>query len=470
MRAVLRRATRAEAPGDLLRLGDLTIDLPRLKVSRGGEAIDLTATEFQLLAVMARQPGRVFTRAQLLDAVRGNDGESFDRAIDAHVKNIRRKIEPDPRDPKYVETVYGIGYRVRRVMPPDDQLWAPRGRRYGWHRRRRFFLARVGGIFVFALVFGAIGLSRLIGTLAQQAGLVLPAPVIPLALLAASFAVVLLFLGGMRGVGMPLGDIVSAAERVGSGDYSARLVERGPPFLRSVARAFNTMASRLARQEQLRRDLMADVAHELRTPLSIMRGRLEGIVDGVYPRDAATLATLLDETTVLERLVEDLRTLAHAEGGTLKLQKETTDVAVLIADVVRSFAAQAQGAGVELRIEPAKELPLAEIDPVRVREVLANLLANALRYTPRGGHVSVSASPGETTITIAVTDTGAGIAAEELPRIFDRFAKGVDSRGSGLGLAIARKLVEAHGGTIAARSATGAGTTMTVVLPCGDPS
>ena len=115
VQAVLRRAARPDVKGDRLSLGDLTLDLPRLKVSRGGDAIDLTATEFQLLAVMARQPGRVFTRAQLLDAVRGKDGESFDRAIDAHVKNIRRKIERDPRFPKYVETVYGIGYRCAEL-------------------------------------------------------------------------------------------------------------------------------------------------------------------------------------------------------------------------------------------------------------------------------------------------------------------------------------------------------------------
>jgi signal transduction histidine kinase len=323
----------------------------------------------------------------------------------------------------------------------------------------------VGGIFVFALMFGAVGLSRLIAALAQQAGLVIPQPLIAIALLAASFAIALLFLGGMRGFGMPLGDIVSAAERVGSGDYSAKLIERGPPFLRSVARAFNTMTSRLQKQEQLRRDLMADVAHELRTPLSIMRGRLEGIVDGVYPRDEATLAALLDETRLLERLVEDLRTLAHAEGGTLALQKETTDVSVLIGDIVRQFAASAASKGVDLRVETPQTLPLLDVDPLRLHEVLANLVANALRYTPNGGSISISAATLDDAVAIAVTDTGEGIPADQLPRIFDRFAKGDDSRGSGLGLAIARKLVEAHGGSIEAQSAPRAGTTMTVRLP-----
>jgi signal transduction histidine kinase len=349
--------------------------------------------------------------------------------------------------------------------------WSSHRRRSGWHqRRRRFFVARIGGLFMMVLVFGAVGLSRLIGTMAREAGLVIPPSAIALVLLATSFGIFVLFLSGMRGVGMPLGDIVSAAERVGSGDYAVRLVERGPPFLRSVARAFNTMTGRLEKQEQLRRDLMADVAHELRTPLSILRGRLEGITDGVYPRDAATVATLLEETRVLERLVEDLRTLAHAEGGTLTLQRESTDAGVLVADTVRSFAGQANAAGVDLVHEIASDLPLMEIDAVRIREVLANLLANALRYTPPGGRVGIAATATGTDVTIAVADTGPGIAAADLPRIFDRFAKGNDSRGSGLGLAIARRLVEAHGGSIAAQSAAGVGTTMTIVLPAGEAS
>ena len=338
----------------------------------------------------------------------------------------------------------------------------------GWHqRRRRFFLARMALLFVLVLLFGAIGLSQLIVQAARQSGVAVPSPVIAVTLMVAIFALVRLFLSGMRGVGMPLGDIVSAAERVGSGDFSARLIERGPPFLRSVARAFNTMTTKLEKQERLRRDLMADVAHELRTPLSVMRGRLEGIVDGVYARDDATLTTLLDETRVLERLVEDLRTMAHAEGGTLMLQKETTDLGVLIGDVVRLFAARAATDGIYLCVDVPAPMPMIEIDPLRVREILANLVANALRYTSRDGRVGVSAASGDDTVTIQVEDTGAGIPADELPRIFDRFAKGDDSRGSGLGLAIARRLTEAHGGSIGAVSTVGAGTTITIRLPRG---
>jgi two-component system OmpR family sensor kinase/two-component system sensor histidine kinase BaeS len=264
---------------------------------------------------------------------------------------------------------------------------------------------------------------------------------------------------------MPMSTIVEAADRVGSGDFSVRLIERGPPFLRAIARAFNTMTSRLAAQEKQRRDLMADVAHELRTPLSVMRGRLEGLVDGVYQRDDATLAQLVDETKHLERLVEDLRTLAHAEGGTLKLQRESTDIGVLLQDVVRAFSAQADARGIDLTASAPGDLPLIDIDPVRIREVLANLIANALRHTPSGGRVTVSAEVTSDRLRVQVRDTGSGIHPGDLPKIFDRFAKGVDSTGSGLGLAIARNLVVAHGGEINAESQVGQGTTITFTIP-----
>lgn len=341
-------------------------------------------------------------------------------------------------------------------------------RHSGWQQRRRFFLARVAALLVVVLVTAAAGLSQLIATATRQAGVEISPPLIAIALMVTVFGVLFLFVSGMRGVGTPLGDIVTAAERVGSGDYSGRLIERGPPFLRTVARAFNAMTSSLETQQRQRRDLMADVAHELRTPLAVMRGRLEGIVDGVYARDDTTLATLLDETRLLERLVDDLRTMAHAEGGTLTLQKEPTDIGVLLGDVVRMFAGRAQTEGVALRADVPATLPLTDVDALRLREVVANLVANALRYTPRGGRIEIAASSSSEAITIDVSDTGAGIPAEELPRIFDRFAKGDDSRGSGLGLAIARRLTEAHGGTISAASTPGAGTAITIRLPRED--
>lgn len=221
--------------------------------------------------------------------------------------------------------------------------------------------------------------------------------------------------------------------------------------LRPVARAF-------AEQDRLRRQLMADVAHELRTPLSILQGRIEGLLDGVYPRDDTHLAELLDETRHLARLVEDLGTLAHAEAGALELRKEIVDLGDLIRDVATALPRP-------IVVEVPADLPALEVDPVRIRQVLLNLLANALRHTPAEGVISVEVQAQPQRMLIRVRDTGSGIAPEELPRLFERFQKGSDSRGSGLGLAIARKLVLAHGGDIGIESAPGQGTEVTVSLP-----
>jgi signal transduction histidine kinase len=347
--------------------------------------------------------------------------------------------------------------RGRPPWWPEGEPWPPAGRAHAWSRGRSRFVRRVGCLFATLLFLSSAGLVALASMVNHRSGSLVAA-----GMLALVFAG---FFGAMRRVGFPLGDIVGAADRVASGDLSARVRERGPASLRSVARAFNSMAARLQAQDRQRRDLMADIAHELRTPLTVMQGRLEGLLDGVYPRDDAGLAAVLEQTRTLGRLVEDLRTLAHAESGMLTLQKEPTDLAVLAQDVVNSFSGEADAGQVALRADSAAGLPLVDVDPLRIRQVLANLLSNALRHTPQGGSVAVSVEPAEGRIAVKVADTGAGIAPEELPKIFDRFYKGAASRGSGLGLTIARDLVGAHGGEIRADSRLGKGTTITVTLP-----
>jgi signal transduction histidine kinase len=228
---------------------------------------------------------------------------------------------------------------------------------------------------------------------------------------------------------------------------------------------FDTMISRLEADETQRRTLLADISHELRTPLTVVQGNLEAILDDVYPPDAAHLGLILDETRVLGRLIDDLRTLALSEAGTLALHPEPTDPDVLVGEVVRSFEPAAAAAGVELTAQIAGDLPILEIDPVRIREVLGNLVANALRHTPSGGRVTVAGGVEGRWVRLEVRDTGRGIDPALLPHVFDRFVKGDDSRGSGLGLAIARQLVAAHGGEIAAQSTPGQGTTIRVGLP-----
>jgi signal transduction histidine kinase len=331
----------------------------------------------------------------------------------------------------------------------------------------------------FAWLIGALLLSALTGSAAlgwlaaANAGLVSSRGAsMPLIVLAAGFlgAVAAIATLGrtLRRVGSPLAAVMDAANRVAAGDYSVRVGEYGPPPMVGLARAFNTMTMRLEDHDRQRRELMADVAHELRTPLTVMQGKVEGLIDGVYPLDAIQLKAVLDETHVLSRLVEDLRTLALSQSGALQLQREPTDVVALARDVVRTLERAASVGGIALGVEGLPAVT-AEIDPLRIREVLTNLLSNALRHTPAGGNVTVRISADEPTVSIRVEDTGAGMSAEDLARAFDRFHKGGESRGSGLGLTIAKGLVVAHGGTITASSEPGRGTTIAFTVPREQP-
>jgi two-component system sensor histidine kinase BaeS len=323
-------------------------------------------------------------------------------------------------------------------------------------------------LWLLTTLLGLAGQDGELATLARGAGLV----VLVVGLVAIAVAIRL-----VRSIAPPLGDLVDAAGRVEAGDYAVRVpeVRRGPGELRGLGRAFNTMTARLEADEAQRRRLLADVSHELRTPLAVVKGNLEALIDGVYPADEAHLGPILEETRVIERLIGDLRTLSLAEAGTLALHPESTDVGVLIADVIDGFRPRAQEQGVEIRLDASNDLPLVELDPIRIREVVSNLVDNALRYAGAGGLISLTArelqastpaaSEAAPALEIAVTDDGPGIAPGLLPTVFDRFAKTAESRGSGLGLAIARAIVEAHGGTISASSTSGSGTTMRVSLP-----
>jgi len=269
---------------------------------------------------------------------------------------------------------------------------------------------------------------------------------------------------GFRRFAAPLGDLIDAAESVEAGNYGVRVRARGPRELRSLATAFNSMSGRLESSERERRRLLADVTHELRTPLTVMQGNLEALLDGVYPADAEHVQPILDETRVLSRLVDDLRTLSVAEAGALTLHRESTDIGRLVVDAVGSFRAQADRAGVSLTTA-VDGAPSLDVDPLRLREVLSNLLSNALRYTPSGGRVDVAATATQGQVVISVHDTGPGIAPDDLPHVFERFYKSEESRGAGLGLAIAKSLVVAHGGEIEATSVAGRGTDMRFTLP-----
>jgi two-component system, OmpR family, sensor histidine kinase BaeS len=361
-------------------------------------------------------------------------------------------------------------YRSARSRPnwwPENEPWPP-VRRMRHHSVSR----RIGCLFSLFNLFSLALLASAILLVSRWLGLVnfpfTPGQwLIPIEVGIFLFVVLVVGLGGlgMRRLVVPMDDLLKAAERVGQGDYSVRVLEKGPREVRSLARAFNNMASRLHITDEQRRDLLADVTHELRNPLTVMRGNLEGMLDGVYQSDETNLRSLLDETNILARLVEDLRTLALAESGALQLKKEPTDFSMLIRDTLIAFKAQADDMGVILTVEASEDLPWLNIDPGRIRQVLANLVANALRYTPPGGAIHVCYKQVENQALFEVQDTGPGIPAEELPYVFERFHKSADSGGMGLGLAIARHLVEAHGGTIAAESSPDNGTRMRITLP-----
>ena len=274
----------------------------------------------------------------------------------------------------------------------------------------------------------------------------------------------------VRRTGAPVGDLIEAAGRVERGELSTRLPERGPAELRSVARAFNAMSTRLEENDASRRRLLADVSHELRTPLTVMQGTLEGILDGVYPADEAHLVPVLEETRVLARLIDDLRTLSLSEVGVLRLHREPTDLARLIEEVVAGHRAAADDAGVSIDVAFPAGMPLLELDPSRIRQVAGNLVANALRFTPAGGRVSVDVGHDTDGAWVRVRDTGPGIDPESIAHVFDRFYRSPGSPGTGLGLPIARNLVEAHGGRISIESPPTGGTEVRFTLPFGAPS
>jgi two-component system, OmpR family, sensor histidine kinase BaeS len=361
-------------------------------------------------------------------------------------------------------------FRSSRQRPgwwPENETWPPTV-----HSRRPHFFRRMGCFFILFNLFGMVVMAGIIALVGHGLGLVkFPFDpgrwLIPIAAGILLFVFLVVGFGGisLRRLIVPLDDLLKAAERVGQGDYSVQVQEKGPRELRSLERAFNSMAARLHITDEQRREMLADVTHELRTPLTVVQGNLEGMLDGVYPADEANLRALLEETNILARLVDDLRTLTLAESGVLQLRKEPTDLAMLIRDTLSGFQTQAGNAGVSLVADIADNLPWLELDPGRIRQVLSNLATNALRYTPLGGTITVRYRQAGEQALLEMQDNGPGIPADTLPNVFERFYKSTDSGGMGLGLAIARHLVEAHDGTISAVSAHGTGTTMRITLP-----
>ncbi|MBK5266327.1 MAG: HAMP domain-containing histidine kinase [Acidimicrobiia bacterium] len=263
----------------------------------------------------------------------------------------------------------------------------------------------------------------------------------------------------------PVRSLIDTAGRLADGDYSARADVRSSPSMRAVGSSFNTMAERLETADEQRRRLMSDLGHELRTPLAIIRGEIEAVIDGVRDGGPEHMASLLDEVAVMERLIEDLRVLSMSEAGKLELQTELGDLLSIVNEVASSYRPTAAASGVEILVAAPDGPPPVELDPVRIRQALTNLVVNALRAMPSGGTLTIELHVEPVRMTVDVTDTGAGISPELLPHVFDRFTKSDDSGGSGLGLSIARSFVTAHGGDLEIVSTGPSGTRVSLSLP-----
>jgi signal transduction histidine kinase len=272
----------------------------------------------------------------------------------------------------------------------------------------------------------------------------------------------------------PVQALTHAARQLGSGDLSQRVDVRSKNELGELADTFNSMAANLERAEELRKKMVADIAHELRTPLSNIKGYLEATRDGLINADDKTIRNLDEEATLLTRLVNDLQELSLAEAGELKLEREAVDSRDLIEKAVGMMQTKAAHKNITLTAELPEQLPNVYIDTHRISQVLRNLIENAITATPEDGSVTVSAGLQDNYVEISVKDTGEGISAKDLSRIFERFYRIDKSRaratgGSGLGLTIARRLVEAHGGEVKAESEPGHGSRFSFTIPPDEP-
>jgi two-component system OmpR family sensor kinase len=292
------------------------------------------------------------------------------------------------------------------------------------------------------------------------------------ALLAAGLGL-LLGLAFSRNLTAPLQRLANAARAVAQRDFTRRVKIEGSAEIAEVAQAFNEMTAALEQSERQRQNMVADVAHELRTPLSVVQGNLRAILDDVYPLDKGEISRLYDETRLLSRLVDDLRELALADAGQLRLNIRPTDAAHVIHSTLDNLLLAAEAQEVSLAVELPADLPSVQADPDRLAQVLRNLVVNALQHTLPGGSVSVSATAVDGTVEIAVADSGEGIAAEDLPHVFDRFWRGDRARSrnnrwtgsTGLGLPIAQSLIEAQGGRIWAESTPQEGSVFRFTVP-----
>jgi signal transduction histidine kinase len=306
-------------------------------------------------------------------------------------------------------------------------------------RREAAFLERVNGILLVAAVGAAV--------LALIAGAVLA-----------------------RSLTRPLRDLTDATQAIAAGDFNRRVAVRSRDELGTLAESFNRMSAALAEAQRVRRQMTADIAHELRTPLAIILGHLDAVGDGVLADSSQAMIVIREETERLARLVEDLRTLTRADSGELRLEPRPSDLGALLRQAATARRPASRAKRITLQVEAPEAMAPVVLDPDRIAQVIGNLLTNALFHTPDGGRIEVGCLEQGRSVRVWVRDSGPGIESDELPRVFDRFYRTDKSRrredgGSGLGLAIARSIVEAHAGRIWAESLAGFGASILFELP-----
>ncbi len=348
---------------------------------------------------------------------------------------------------------------------PEGENWPPKGGKgyEAWAGfGRRIFIG--AAFFIGFLVLGAALVGAVIATAVAgvtgggQVGVV-------------AATIVALVVGGtvlragVRRTWRPVRSLISAAGRLADGDYTARVNERSAAGMGAVASSFNSMAERLEEADERRRRLMSDLGHELRTPLAVIRGEIEAVIDGVRDGGPEHMESLLDEVEVLERLIEDLRVLTLSEAGKLPLQIESADLGALVSEVADSYRPAASASQIELLVDIPNGMPTVEMDPVRVRQALTNLVVNSIRAMPEGGRLTLEVIVEQDRVTTRVVDTGPGIDPEQIEEVFGRFVKSADSPGSGLGLSIARGLLRAHGGDLSITDSGPSGTVASMWLP-----
>ena len=476
IKTVLRRASSVTGsePADRLVFEGLVIDVGAREVHRADQAVTLTTLEFDLLTALARAPGRVLSRRQLLESVWGFDFFGDERVVDVHIRSIRKALGDSAEDPELIGTVRGVGYK----------FLGTRGMRV-WRRLDVRLFASYA--LVALVVFGALAVTvRIVAptrfdddikTVTQtpedgESHNVFVASLdsalwIALAVSIGAAAIVSTLVA--RRIVRPVRQVRDATRRLANGHYDERVAEPGELELAELARDVNRLAVELETTERRRARLVSEVAHEMRTPLTMIEGYVEGMLDGVFEPNEEVLVAVGEEASRLQRLASDLADLSRAEEGAVALHTRVVDLGQLAAASAERLRPQFEEKSVALVVGSGPPLPV-EVDPERIAQVLTNLFGNALTYTPTGGKVEVVVGRDHDVASVAVSDTGIGLSPEDLALVFDRFYRVQGPLrppgGSGIGLTIARGLARAHRGDIQVTSAgVGAGSVFTLTLP-----